>query len=482
MKKLKVTILILLPFLFISCGGNNSANEGPAEQPNFLIFFVDDLRPELGCYGEGQINSPNIDRLASEGLRFDRAYCNVPVCGASRASLLTGARPTPQRFLGYDTWADKDLPGHTSLPHYFRQNGYYTVSFGKIFHHGNDSKESWSEPAWHAQPAYNGYWRDYILPENVAMFSPEKPSGPSHEMALDVPDSAYIDGKTANAAIRKLKELAKKDQPFMFWVGFVKPHLPFNAPSKYWDMYDREKINIANNPEKPENAPNQAMHNFGELRSYTDIPDTGPVSDEKAAELIHGYYACVSYTDALIGQVLAELQRLELDDNTIVAVFGDHGWNLGEHGLWCKHCNFNTSLHVPLIIKVPGVTAGRSTSGLTEFVDLYPTFADLAGLEIPAWTAGKSIKPLIENPEIEWKDPVYPRYILGNSVVTEDFIYTEFMRSRQDCTIVANMLYDHRTDPNENQNVAGQEKYSETVTNLSKEMNRIHLGQEFQNN
>lgn len=262
----------------------------------------------------------------------------------------------------------------------------------------------------------------------------------------------------------------------MFWVGFLKPHLPFNAPSKYWDMYDRDKIRLADNPQKPENAPRQAMHNFGELRGYDDIPPEGPVSDEKARELVHGYYACVSYTDALIGQVMEELERLDLDKNTIVAVFGDHGWNLGEHGLWCKHCNFNTSLHVPLILSGPGITGGNSTAGLTEFVDLYPTFADMAGLEVPEWTEGKSLVPLIRQPEMEWDNPVFPRYILGNSVVTDHFIYTEFMQSRKDCTIVANMLYDHRSDPDENMNVADAVRYQITTDSLSTVMNAIHLG------
>ncbi|MDF1571164.1 MAG: sulfatase [Bacteroidales bacterium] len=475
---MKTTKIVALFLAFIAIGCTNPGKEQAElpDKPNFLIFFVDDLRPELGCYGEAHIHSPNIDRLAAGGLRFDRTYCNVPVCGASRASLLTGVRPTPQRFLSYHTRADKDLPGHISLPRYFRDHGYHTVSFGKIFHNGDDSQESWSEPAWHAQPTHKGTWRDYINPENVSGIQEQDEKGPSTEIAMNAPDSAYIDGKTANAAARKLRQLAGQDQPFMFWVGFVKPHLPFNAPSKYWDMYDRDKIVLADNPQKPENAPRQAMHNFGELRGYDDIPAEGPVSDEKAAELVHGYYACVSYTDALIGQVIKELERLELDKNTIVAVFGDHGWNLGEHGLWCKHCNFNTSLQVPLIIHVPGVTDGKSTAGLTEFVDLYPTFAELAGLEVPGWTEGKSLVPLIRQPGMKWDDPVYTRYILGNSVVSEHYIYSEFMQSRKDCTIVANMLYDHRIDPDENRNVANEAGYQGAVDSLSQLMNRIHLG------
>lgn len=475
MKTNKITVLLFC-LIAIGCTNRGSDHVSLPEKPNILVFFVDDLRPELGCYGDEKVHSPNIDQLAANGLRFDRAYCNVPVCGASRASLLTGARPTPQRFIGYDTRADEDLPGHISLPRYFRENGYYTVSYGKIFHHLDDSQESWSEPAWRAQPTYKGTWRDYINPENVAGIQEQDEKGPSTEIAVDAPDSAYIDGKTANAAVRKLRQLAEKDQPFMFWVGFLKPHLPFNAPSKYWEMYNRDQIRLASNPQPPENAPQQSLHNFGELRGYDDIPAEGPLSEEKARELVHGYYACVSYTDALIGQVMEELKRLGLDKNTIVAVFGDHGWNLGEHGLWCKHCNYNTSLHVPLILSGPGISEGSETDGLTEFVDLYPTFAELAGLEIPEWTDGKSLLPLIRQPEMAWDDPVYPRYVRGNSVVTDHFIYTEFMRSRKDCTIVANMLYDQRTDPGENINVANAEEYIETTDSLSRIMNEIHLG------
>lgn len=475
MKTNKIT-LVLLCLIAIGCTNRGQERGMLPEKPNFLVFFVDDLRPELGCYGEVQVHSPNIDQLAARGLRFDRAYCNVPVCGASRASLLTGARPTPQRFIGFDTRADEDLPGHISLPRYFREQGYYTVSYGKIFHHLDDSQESWSEPAWRAQPTFRGTWRDYINPENVKGIQEQDEKGPSTEIAVNAPDSAYIDGKTANAAVRKLRQLAAQDQPFMFWVGFLKPHLPFNAPSKYWEMYDRDEIRLADNPDKPENAPPQAMHNFGELRGYDDIPAEGPLSNEKAKELVHGYYACVSYTDALIGQVMEELKRLELDKNTIVAVFGDHGWNLGEHGLWCKHCNFNTSLHVPLILSVPGTTKGKATAGLTEFVDLYPTFTDLAGLEVPEWADGKSLLPLILQPDMEWNDPVYPRYILGNSVVTGNYIYTEFMRSRNDCTIVANMLYDHLTDPDENRNVADAMDYAGITDSLSRLMHNIHPG------
>ncbi len=475
---MKIQVLSLIPILLTvpACKQGEKKSE-PAEKPNFLVFFVDDLRPELGTYGANHIHSPNIDRIASEGVQFDKAYCNVPVCGASRASLLTGLRPTPDRFITYYTRADEDAAGTVTMPLHFKSNGYYTVSYGKISHHGEDNQDHWSEKPWHAQPAHGKNWRDYVTHENLDKDGSDDVKNNSSEIAANAPDSIYIDGKTANQAVRKLRELKEKDQPFMFWVGFVKPHLPFNAPSKYWDMYDRDEIELAPYPDVPNNAPRQSIHNFGELRGYSDIPPKGPVSDEKALELRHGYYACVSYTDALIGQVLAELERLELDNNTIVAIFGDHGWNLGDHSMWCKHCNYNTAMQVPLIIKVPGKTKGNKTKGLVEFVDLYPTFSELAGLEIPAHTQGKSLVELIKEPEMEWKDPVYPRYVLGNSVVTEDMIYSEFLKSFDDRSTVSNMLYDHRTDPFENNNVVAEEDYAVIVDSLSNLVQKVHMGE-----
>lgn len=477
--KRTVYLLSVIFLLLSSCVKKNQKEFQLPEKPNFLIFFIDDLRPELGCYGQDHIYSPNIDQLASEGIRFDRAYCNVPVCGASRASLMTGARPAPNRFVTYYTRADEDLPERITLPEYFKILGYHTTSLGKVFHHGDDSPESWSEPAWHAEPARVNSWRDYITDEVVENFSREGHEEPSSEIAYNVPDSAYIDGRTANKAIKKLRQFSNDTTPFMLWVGFVKPHLPFNAPSKYWDLYNRDSIYPASNPEPPLNAPDISLHNSGELRGYTDIPPTGPVSDEKARELIHGYYACVSYTDALIGRVLEELERLELDENTVVVLFGDHGWNLGEHGLWCKHCNYHTSLHVPLIMRIPGsgktkyLSEGASAAGLVEFIDLYPTFTEIAGFDIPDYLDGKSVLPVAREPGITWTDPVFPRYGKGNSIVTENLVYTEYQESLENDSIIARMLYDHRNDPAENVNVVSDDDFQNLVEELSIQLKEI---------
>ncbi|MHC4742749.1 MAG: sulfatase, partial [Planctomycetota bacterium] len=320
----------------LAMGGRVFGRSG-RKRPNVLFIAVDDLRPQLGCYGHKQMISPNIDRLAAEGVTFLRSYCQVPVCGASRASLLTGTRPTRNRFLGYATWAEKDYPGATVLPKHFKSNGYHTISNGKIFHHRTDCKDGWSEPAWH--PRGDGNWRNYVTTESKRIARGNSGGGPAYESA-DVPDNAYFDGKIADKGISDLRCLKDMDKPFFLALGFLKPHLPFNAPKKYWDMYKREEIDLADNPFRPKGAPDAALHNWGELRSYAGIPKKGPLSEDMARTLVHGYYACVSCTDAQIGRVLDELKRLGLDDNTIVVLWGDHGWNLGEHGLWCKHCNF----------------------------------------------------------------------------------------------------------------------------------------------
>ena len=337
----------------------------PAEfgkKKNVLFIAIDDLRPQIGCYGHKQMISPNIDRLGSEGVIFNHAYCQVPVCGASRASLLTSIRPTRDRFVDFKTWKQKDAPNAASIPMHFKNNGYYTISNGKVYHHHKDDKDSWSEEPWRAEN--KGLWRDYQLEENQAIADKShRKAGPPFESA-DVPDNAYQDGKSADKSIADLQRLKKMDKPFFLAVGFRKPHLPFNAPKKYWDLYKREEIDLADNPFRPKGAPDAALHNWGELRQYYGIPRKGSLSEDMPRTLIHGYYACVSYADAQVGRVLAELDRLGLRDDTIVVLWGDHGWQLGEHGLWCKHCNFETSLHSPLIVRAPGIEGGKKTNAL----------------------------------------------------------------------------------------------------------------------
>jgi arylsulfatase A-like enzyme len=444
-----------------------------AQKPNVLFIAVDDLRPELGCYGRPEIKSPNIDQLARSGLTFNRAYCNIPVCGASRASILTGIRPNRTRFVKYDCWQDKEVPGTVSLPMHFKNNGYTTVSLGKVYHHSEDGKGSWSQEPWFPKGDWQG-WQAYVLPESHAQISPRANgdgiNGPSFE-SPDAPDHIYPDGMIADEAMRKLAELNNSKQPFFLAVGFLKPHLPFNAPKKYWDLYDHDKIELPAYMKKPKDAPDECMHNFGELRNYTDVPDEGPMDEAFMRKLIHGYYACVSYTDAQIGKVLNELERLGLAENTIVILWGDHGWHLGEHGLWCKHCNFEKVLHTPLILKAPGKKPNIETDALVEYVDVYPSLCELAGLSIPFHTQGKSFVTLTENPDAKWKEEVYCRWMKGETVVTQTHSYTEWLNDKTN-EVSARMLYDLKNDREETVNISEKAENKILVQQLSEKLKK----------
>ncbi|MBW7996446.1 MAG: sulfatase [Candidatus Glassbacteria bacterium] len=421
-------------------------------RPNVLFIAVDDLRPQLGCYGATRMLTPHIDSLAADGVVFERAFCSVPVCGASRASLMAGLRPTRGRFTNYYSMVDQDAPGVATLPDLFRRNGYNTVSLGKIYHSQQDDPDGWVSEPWRASPEHR-----YLLEENRAISEGNWPEtgqgrrGPAWEAAA-VDDDAYPDGIMTSRAIGELEKFSRSGEPFFLATGFVRPHLPFNSPKRYWDLYDRLQLNLARNPFRPEGAPDAALHNFGELRQYHGIPQTGPLPDGMALELIHGYYASVSYVDAQIGRLMGSLRWLGLERNTVVVLWGDHGWQLGEHGLWCKHCNFQTSLRAPLIVRAPWIPGGKKTSALTEFVDIYPSLCELCGLEAPIHLEGSSFVPLLIDPKLAWKQAVFSRYNDGDSVRTDRYLYTQWTNSAGE--VYARMLYDHHTDPQENVNIA----------------------------
>ncbi len=456
MKMFKVKIQYFILIVFLSSCTNIK------EKPNILFIAVDDLRPELGCYGQNQIISPNIDKLAGGGVTFLNAYCNVPVCGASRASLLTGIRPTRTRFVGYNTWAEKDAPEALSLPEVFKKNGYHTISNGKVFHHINDIAESWSEVPW-SPPEAAGSYLDYQTNANLDILGEGIPRGFPYECG-DVNDEDYFDGQIASKTIDDIKRLSEKGTPFFLAAGFLKPHLPFNAPKKYWDLYKSEDISLPNNYFPPSNAPKVAIHNFGELKSYYGVPAEGPVSDSMAINLIHGYYACVSYVDAQIGRVLKALDDYGLTENTIVVLWGDHGWQLGEHSLWCKHANFNTSLNAPLIVRAPGTKGNGKAAALVEFVDIFPSLCELAGFELPVQLQGESFVELLNHPELAGKDAVYSRYINGESIKTKDFLYTEW--SDKSGNDLGKMIYNHINDPEENVNIIQEKSIQDTIVQL----------------
>ena len=422
-----------------------------AGKPHVLFIAVDDLRPELGCYGKEAIQSPNIDKLAAAGTLFERAYCQVPVCGASRASLMTGLYPTDERFLTYYTKADEEVNAIYDLPGWFKKNGYKTISNGKIYHQRDDFALSWDILN------HSGGFRRYVLPENIKLPNNQQPP---FEKA-DVPDSAYPDGEIAAAVIRNLQEAKQSNRPHFIAAGFSKPHLPFNAPRKYWDLYQREELSLPDNYRLKPDAPREAIHKWNELRGqYGTVPQEGPVSDDMALNLIHGYYASVSYVDAMIGKVLDALDSLEMRDNTIIILWGDHGWQLGEHTLWCKHALFQTSLNAPLIISAPGYNRGQSSRSIVEFVDIYPTLCELAGIGMPGHLQGRSIKRLLEDPNDRFKMAAYSQYGSGRTVKTNSLSYTEWSSG-------ARMLFDHTRDVDENTNEINNPKYKLVISKLS---------------
>ena len=461
MKMKKILFSLLLSCLF-ACSVNREQPQQPIK-PNILFIAVDDLRPEFGAYGAKHIHSPNLDKLASQSMVFNRAYCNIPVCGSSRASLLSGLRPSLHRFPGnYDTYLSEDMPGVTSLPKHFKNNGYETISYGKIYHHADDDSLAWDN-VWRPAPKNHSGWRDYQTEENINLHQSANSRGLPFENA-EVPDTAYYDGRIAEKTIATLNQLKNQDSPFFLAVGFLKPHLPFNAPSKYWELYDRNEIALPANYQRPETTPERAYHNFGELRNYAQVPKKGPVSDEMAKELIHGYYACVSYTDAQIGKVLQALEENGMAENTIVILWGDHGWNLGDHQLWCKHCNFESSLHVPLMLKVPNETKGQRSNAIVEFIDIYPTLAELAGLSLPEHLEGESMVSLLRNGNRQ-KDYAIAKYYGGMTLIKDNWFYTEWID--EDINIESRMLFDHSQDTLELNNLAESEAHQEQVQNLS---------------
>ncbi len=412
----------------------------PVKPPNILFIAIDDLRPELGCYGASQVKSPNIDKFASQAVLFSRAYCQVPVCGASRASLMTGVLPTPQRFTVAKTLVDDDTPGVVTLTQTFREAGYTTLSNGKIFHSSSDTaKRSWSEKPWHAGQSHS----TNLDPETEARKSKDGRNR-IYEFP-DVPDDAYPDGKTAAKTIADLKRLKEAGKPFFLACGFIRPHLPFYAPKKYWDLYERDKIGIADNRGRPESAPN-GLRASGEFRTY-EFGGFKENTEDFHRMMRHGYFAATSYADKLAGDVLDELERLGLAQDTIVVIWGDHGWQLGEHDFWGKHNTLDDSVRVPLIIRVPGKAAGARSEALVGVYDIFPTLCALAGLDVPDSVQGKSFVPLLDDPEQPFRESVFTRYGKGDAVVTRDLIYTSYGKDGE-------MLYNLSKDPQENHNIA----------------------------
>ena len=510
-----------------------SAPQNFAQQslkPNVLFIAVDDLKPLLGCYGVADIKTPNIDRLAKMGTVFLSNYCQQSVCGPTRASIMTGMRPDYTKVYDLKTQMRDVNPDIVTIPQYFANNGYATSGIGKIFHptcvDKQNDKPSWTVPYLEAEKSNYapGFSKPvlvggYQLPETKVLVDKYMQEGkakglkdadlknyvmkfikPSTE-CIEVPDNAYEDGANAIRAKEEMIELSKGSQPFFMAVGFHRPHLPFIAPKKYWDLYQRANMKIASFQKPVKNGVPMAYHNASELTAYTDITPLASFSDlkdigatlsvEKQKELIHGYYAAVSYTDAQVGLLLKAIDSLGLSKNTIIVLWGDHGWHLGDHNLWCKHTNFEQATHAPLIISAPGIAASK-TAASTEFVDVFPTLAALAGLPIPTNLHGKSQVSVMKNPTTSVKDysvSQYPRSglhseterlgyadakVMGYSIRTKQYRYTiwmkDYYRSNQpfnQALVAGEELYDYKKDPDETVNVVADKMYK----SISKEMN-----------
>ena len=445
---------------------------------NLLFIMVDDLRPQLDCYGKSVMHSPNIDELASRGSLFERAYCMVPTCGASRASLMSGLRPHAKRFVSFTARADEDAPGFTTMNQHLKNNGYRTISLGKVFHSPDDSASGWSEKPW--RPTTSNYRNKKAEKKAIAEHKKKYPKrvkvrGMPFE-ASNAKESEYRDHQIATRAIKHLEELRDSDSPFFLAVGFFKPHLPFCAPQKYWDLYDFDSIDVPENYRKPPEAPQGAIHQSGELRSYATIPPRGSLPTYQARKLIHGYYACVSFIDQQIGRLMKALDETGLAENTVIILCGDHGWQLGDHGMWNKHSCFETSMHTPLIVSVPGArqsgARGSRISALTEFIDIYPSVCELTGVAKPDHLQGTSFVPLLDNPTLSGKPYAVGRYRSGDTIRTEQFRLSEFRSANGSGNSIGSMLYDHRNDADENVNIANKEEQQATVKKLLKNLRK----------
>lgn len=423
---------LLLLSLLLGCTNANTEQQIDKPKPNILFIAVDDLRPELGCYGSPIAITPNIDKLASQGLLFNRAYCQQAICSPSRASLMTGARPETTQVIENYTYFRDLHPDMVTLPQHFRNNGYETTYSGKIYHKRQfaDIEKSWSrEPAKIDIPKPN-YPGAYALKENQEIYKANQAAirkkygegatshyalgrGPAYEKA-DIPDHAYIDGYHTQEAIATMREMvADKNKPFFLGLGFRLPHLDWNAPKKYWDLYDPAQLPMAEHTASPENGAAMGLHASFELRVRHGIPKSGPIDGELAQTLKHAYLASVSYVDAQIGKMLAALEEEGARENTIVILWSDHGWHLGDMGIWGKATNYEIATRVPMIIWTPDMpesTRGRQTDALVELVDMYPTLSELAGLGLPEHLEGQSFVSLIENPDQSWKKAAFSQY------------------------------------------------------------------------
>ena len=525
--------LILTHFFFTL---NEAYSAQTSSRPNVLFIAIDDLRPELGCYGNKNVHSPNIDKLAKQGRCFLRAYCQEAICSPSRASLLTGSRPDTIGVVENRAYFRELNPQIVTLPQHFIAHGYTAVYSGKIFH-GRMTDEQHS---WNHKPNRKGLTRPTTpggaLPENQRIYAENKDRmvtlygesssrglihGPAFE-AAQVEDDGYVDGYTTSVAIQTLDELVQQDKPWFLALGFVRPHLPFYAPKKYFDLYDPEEIQLTAFPEPPQNGASMGLHASFELRTRHGIPKSGPINKSLSRELLHAYYACVSYVDAQIGRIIAAIEKNRVRDNTIIVIWGDHGWHLGEYGIWGKATNYEIATKVPLIISTPSMPQkGTPSDSLVELIDIYPTLCDLANIPQPDHLAGESLVPVLNNPDAtvkgiamsqfptpalrewaanplspemretffgplinqveqkirkqqgsQWNRELFEKYLMGYTIRDPRYRYIEWRDTRNlNVEPIYHELYDHLNDPHETVNVARSQP--KEVVRLSGELQHL---------
>ena len=506
----RLLIVLISILLIISCSTSQEAKD---TKHNVLFISIDDLRPALGVYGDSIVHSPHIDQIASEGCTFMETFCQSAVCAPSRASLMTGLRPDSTRVWHLGDKFREINPATVTMPQHFAKHGYHTVNLGKIFHNYMPDSISWHEPdlrpARYLKPEWLG--RDgetfYISPEVSASQEVKRDSllklrpvryadgwntGPAWE-AADVHDTMYFDGAQNKLVEKTLTRLAKSDKPFYMGLGYFRPHLPFTVPKKYWDIYNPNQMPLAANPHIPQAAPIHSMNSMYELRHYDGFGHishpTGAykMSEDTVRTLRHGYYASVSYVDKLIGDLVAHMKTLNIYDNTIIVIWGDHGWKLGDHNSWGKMTNYNIDLKVPLIIRYPEQSKrGIKTSGITELVDLFPTLCDLADIDIPNYMQGQSLVPLMDQPKQKWKSAAFSQFhrrpkvsadgqrYMGYAMNTEKYHYIEWYTWNHKAGLRGEYksaeLYDRINDPYEKENIAERSDLKSIQSNLSEQL------------
>lgn len=511
MKRPFFWLVIIITSLIFGCDEQDAI----IKRPNVLFISIDDLRTALGVYDDPIAISPHIDKIASEGITFRDAFCQSAVCAPSRASLMTGVRPDATRVWHLGDKFREINPDAVTMPQYFSKFGYHTINLGKIFHNYMPDSISWDEPDLRPSRYLKKDWlkrdgetfyiseevhksqvikRDSLLKLRPIRYADGWNTGPAWE-AADVHDTMYYDGAQNELTKKTLTRLAKSDKPFYMGLGYFRPHLPFAVPKRYWDMYDREKMPLAHNPDIPEGAALHTMNSMYELRHYDGFNHIGhPTSDfvmseDTARILRQGYYASVSYVDALIGDIVDHLKKLDIYDNTIIVIWGDHGWKLGDHNSWGKMTNYNIDLQVPIIIRAPDQkNRGSQTHALTELVDLFPTVCDLAGINIPDYMQGVSLTPLIDNPEADWKTAAFSQFhrrpkvsadgkrYMGYSINTKKYHYIEWytwddeLKTRRDLKYVE--LFDRVEDPHETRSIADDIGRADIRRELSAQLER----------